>query len=66
VIDRCCICKRNGESVDNLLLHCEVACALQNVFRELVVGGLWQHLECCCVEDGASLPLVVPLEENER
>jgi len=28
VIDRCCMCKLNGESVDHLLLHCEVACAL--------------------------------------
>jgi hypothetical protein len=28
VIDRCCMCKTNGESVDHLLLHCEVACTL--------------------------------------
>jgi hypothetical protein len=25
VINRCCMCKKNGESVDHLLLHCEVA-----------------------------------------
>jgi hypothetical protein len=25
VIDRCCMYKMNGESVDHLFLHCEVA-----------------------------------------
>jgi hypothetical protein len=30
VINRCCICKKNGESVDHLLLFCEVACVLGN------------------------------------
>jgi hypothetical protein len=24
-VDRCCMCKRNGELVDHLLLHCDVA-----------------------------------------
>jgi hypothetical protein len=28
VINRYCMCKRQGESVDYLLLHCETACAL--------------------------------------
>jgi hypothetical protein len=28
VVYWCCMCKRDGESVDHLLLHCEVACAL--------------------------------------
>lgn len=31
VIDMCCMCKRNGDSVDHLLLHCEVACVIWNV-----------------------------------
>jgi len=30
--NRCCICKRYGESVDHLLFHCEVACSILNVF----------------------------------
>jgi hypothetical protein len=30
VIDRCCMCKKNWESEDHLLLHCEVACILWN------------------------------------
>jgi hypothetical protein len=28
VIDRCCMCKKNGESVDHLILHCDAACVL--------------------------------------
>jgi hypothetical protein len=31
VIDKCCIRKKNGKSVDNLFLHCEVAGALWDV-----------------------------------
>jgi hypothetical protein len=31
VINRCCMCKKNEESVDHLLLHCEVACDMWNV-----------------------------------
>jgi hypothetical protein len=32
VVDRCCMCKRNEESVDHLLLHFDVTGALWNVF----------------------------------
>jgi hypothetical protein len=28
LLDRCCMCRRNGESVDHLLLYCDVAYAL--------------------------------------
>jgi len=30
IMDRCCLCKRDGESVHHLLLHCDVASALWN------------------------------------
>jgi hypothetical protein len=34
VVNQCCLCKLNGESVNHLLLHCEVACSLWNaIFR---------------------------------
>jgi hypothetical protein len=30
VIDRCCMCKKSGESVDHLFFHCDAACVLWN------------------------------------
>jgi hypothetical protein len=32
VDDWCCLCKRDGEFVDHILLHCEVACTIWTVF----------------------------------
>jgi hypothetical protein len=32
VVDMYCMCKRNRESVDHLLLHCEAVGALWDVF----------------------------------
>jgi len=31
LVDRCCMCKQNGELVNHLLLHCDVAYALWSV-----------------------------------
>jgi hypothetical protein len=28
MVDKCCMCKRDGESADHLLPHCEVVCAI--------------------------------------
>jgi hypothetical protein len=34
VVDWCCMCKNSVESVDHLLLHCEIASSLWNtIFR---------------------------------
>jgi hypothetical protein len=74
VINRCCFCKSDGETVDHLLLHCEVASALWSAFSVdlgclelclimwltcLHVGGRMSFLECYGVEDDPSLSYVV-------
>jgi transposase len=30
IVDKCCLCKRNGESMDHILLHCVVTSAMWN------------------------------------
>lgn len=81
VVDRCCMCKKNGESVDNLHLHCDVAYAIWIAFFGRF-GLFWvmprcvvkfvcllvdfrQSTECCCVEDDAYVPFMVFMERNE-
>jgi hypothetical protein len=44
VVDWCCVCKRDEESLDHLPLHCEVACALCMHFL-VVLGFLGLCLE---------------------
>jgi hypothetical protein len=41
-VDRCCLCKKNGESVDHLLLHCNVASTLCNAPSALC-NALFTH-----------------------
>jgi hypothetical protein len=81
VVDKCCMCKRNWEFMNHLLLHFEVACAIWNVFFSRF-GLSWvkprrvsrlvcllvdcrQHSKCCCVKDGAFVHFVVSMEGNE-
>jgi hypothetical protein len=46
------MCKRSGESIDHLLLHCDVACALWSVLFSLfdvtwvMNGGVIDLLAC--------------------
>jgi hypothetical protein len=35
VVDWCCMCKKSGESINHLLLHCEVARTLWSVLFTL-------------------------------
>jgi hypothetical protein len=40
IVDRCCLCKRDGESMNHLLLHYDVAYALwTNIFNRF--GMSW-------------------------
>jgi hypothetical protein len=64
VIDRCCMCKMNGESVDHLFLHCVVAPALWNAifsrFSLSWVMPLWVvDLFACWWTGGCSWSAVV-------
>jgi hypothetical protein len=81
VINRCCLCKSDGETIDHLLLHCKIACSLwYAIFNR--IGLSWVMLsnvagfvcllavrrsfsECCCVENGSSMPLVVFMVKKE-
>jgi len=77
VINRCCMCKKTEESVDHLLLHCDVAFVVwYSLFNRfglswvmprrsaclLVVFGPVD--ECCDVENSAHLLLLVLIERE--
>jgi hypothetical protein len=39
IVDKCSLCKRDGESVDHILLHCDVASALwNNIFSHFSIS----------------------------
>jgi hypothetical protein len=39
-MDWCCLCKKSGESIDHLFIHCEVASEMWNVCFQLF-GVVW-------------------------
>jgi len=81
VVDWCCMCKKSGETVNHLLLHCEVASALRySIFG--LFGLVWVMpclvkdllacwrgnlviLKVCYVEDDYALFGVVRLERKK-
>jgi hypothetical protein len=40
VVEWCCMCKKSGESIDHLLLHCDVARDLWSYFLTLYGVGV--------------------------
>jgi hypothetical protein len=34
IVDRCCMCKKSGKSVDRLLLHFEIDCSLERYLQQ--------------------------------
>jgi hypothetical protein len=62
VFEWCCMCKRSGESIDHLLIHCEVAIELRSSILNLIcvewvnwgeqvgrgtVMGVWRLVPLC-------------------
>jgi hypothetical protein len=59
IIDRCCLCKRDGESMDHILLHCDVAYALwNNIFSRFGISWVMPrsvlNLLTCWWKSGSS------------
>jgi hypothetical protein len=56
MVNRCYMCKRSGESVDHLLLHCGVTSALFNaLLLALVCLGLCLEVLSNCLLVGGRL-----------
>jgi hypothetical protein len=48
VVDKCCMYKKNGESIDYPILYCEVVCTLWSVFSAASgYLGLCLEVDCC-------------------
>lgn len=56
LVDKCCMCKRNRESVDHLLLYCDTAYALwSTLFTRLIRLGLCIGESLTCLLIGGHL-----------
>lgn len=68
MVNRFCMFKRNGETMDHLLFYCEVAYVIWNVFSNRFRLS-WvmprQHSECWCVEDNVFVSFMVSMNGNE-
>jgi hypothetical protein len=63
VVEWCYMCKKNRESVDHLLLHCEIASALwHTIFSRYGLLCREVFSKCSCVEDDPSMSYVVFVE----
>ena len=51
IVDWCCMCKSNGESVDPLLLHCPIAKELWDMLLCLLGVSWVMPLSVCAVLD---------------
>jgi hypothetical protein len=69
MINRCCLCKLDGETINHLLIHC-VDCSLwYAIFSRFgllcVMPSNVVGLLACCVENGSSMPRVVFVVRKE-
>ena len=66
MMGRCCMCKRNGELVNHLLLHCDVASAIWSVFLVILrCPGLCLEVLLTCLTVGGPMVGLVVLRHGE-
>ena len=70
VINRCCLCKSDGETINHLLLYCEIDCSLWYALfswfgLSWVMPSNVAGLFACCVENGSLMPRVVFVVRKE-
>jgi hypothetical protein len=63
MVDTCCMCKKNEESVFYFLLHCVVVCSYEMLFSaaSVYLGLCLDKLLICLIVGGLFVALGVPL-----